>query len=196
VIRVAREERPTDDEYYERERVSLFSQGDLFRDVPLDYPTPPREIVVDEDAEEHGVRAFLSGPLEFGPALLTTPTCSMRAQRADGYAHPVRTLVPVVPLEQLVKVGVVREEQLAFIRKYDPLINYMYLPPLETSDIEFSMPESMALLYMPLTIHHDLIEGNRVSQLAVEGAKHLHRKLVHFASGWLEPRDFFDPPLD
>ena len=196
MVSVAREERPADDEYYERERVPLFSQGDLFRDVPLDYPTPPREIVVDEDAEEHGVRTFLSGPLEFGPALLTTPTCSMHAQQGEGYAHPVRTLVPVVPLGHLVEVGVVREEQLAFVRKYDPLINYMYLPPLELPELEFSMPESMALLYMPLTLHHNLIDGNRLSQLAIEGAKQLQRKLIWFASGWLEARDFFDPPMD
>jgi len=77
---MAREERPSDDAYYERDRVPLFSQGDLFRDVPLDYPTPPREIVADEEAAGRGSRSFLSGPLEFGPALLITPTCSMRAQ--------------------------------------------------------------------------------------------------------------------
>jgi hypothetical protein len=193
---MAKEERPADDEYYERERGPLFSQGDLFRDVPLDYPTPPREIVVDEDADEHGARTFLSGPLEFGPALLTTPTCSMRAQQREGYAHPVRTLVPVLPVDRLVEVGALREEQLPFVRKYDPFINYIYLPPLELPEIEFSMPESLALLYMPVTLHHDLIDDNRVSQLAVEGAKQLHRKFVAFYSGWLEPRDFFDPPLD
>lgn len=193
---MAREERPSDDEYYERERVPLFSQGDVFRDVPLDYPVPPREIVADEDAEEAGARAFLSGPLEFGPALLITPTCSMRAQRAEGYAHPVRTLVPVVPVEALVDSGVLRPETLGLARKYDALVNYMYLPALEVDDHGFRMPESFALLYMPVTLHHDLLEGNRLTQLAVEGAKQLHRKLVWFASGWLEPRDFFDPPLD
>lgn len=32
-----RPERPGDADYYERERVELFSQGDLFRDVPLAY---------------------------------------------------------------------------------------------------------------------------------------------------------------
>jgi len=193
---MAKEERPRDDAYYERERVPLFSQGDLFRDVPLDYPAPPREIVVDEEADERGARAFLSGPLEFGPALLTTPTCSMRAQRAEGYAHPVRTLLPVVPVDRLLEVGVVGEEQLGLVRKYDALINYMYLPQLEVPELEFAMPESVALLYMPLTMHHDLLEGNRITQLAREGAQQLQRKLVWFASSWLESRDFFDPPLD
>jgi hypothetical protein len=193
---VEREERPGDDEYYERERVPLFSQGDVFRDVPIDYPVPPREIVADEDADAAGARAFLSGPLEFGPALLITPTCSMRAQEAEGYAHPVRTLVPIVPVESLADAGVLRPETLGLARKYDAVVNYMYLPGLKVDDLGFSIPEGFALLYMPVTLHHDLLEGNRVTQLAVEGAKQLHRKLVWFASGWLEPRDFFDPPLD
>src|SRR6266496_2355271 len=95
-----RPERPSDADYYERDRVELFSQGDLFRDVPLAYPLPADELVVDE--ESGGGRRFLSGPLEFGPAMLITPSCSLSAQRAADYSHPVRTLVPVLPLEQLV----------------------------------------------------------------------------------------------
>ena len=92
-----RPERPSDAEYYERDRVELLSQGDLFRDVPLAYPLPADEIVVDE-AKGGGSRRFLSGPLEFGPAMLITPSCSLGAQGAAGYGHPVRTLVPVIPL--------------------------------------------------------------------------------------------------
>ena len=60
-----RPERPSDAEYYERDRVELFSQGDVFRDVPLAYLLPADELVVD-DAEGGGSRRFLSGPLEFG----------------------------------------------------------------------------------------------------------------------------------
>ncbi len=45
-----RPERPRDADYYERDRVELFSQGDLFRDVPLAYPLPADELVVDERA--------------------------------------------------------------------------------------------------------------------------------------------------
>ena len=45
-----RPERPADGDYYERDRVELFSQGDLFRDVPLAYPSPAEELVVDEVA--------------------------------------------------------------------------------------------------------------------------------------------------
>jgi hypothetical protein len=60
-----------------------------------------------------------------------------------------------------------------------------------------SMPESVALLYMPVTLHHAFLEGQRVSQLAYRGAQQLQRKLVWFFSGWLEhDLDVFDPPMD
>ena len=73
----------------------------------------------------------------------------------------------------------------------------MYLPPLDVDELEFSMPESMALLYMPVTLHHAFLEGQRVSQLAYRGAQHLQRKLVWFYSGWLEDDlDLFEPPMD
>ena len=190
-----RAERPSDSEYYERDRAALFSQGDLFRDVPLAYPLPATELVVDE--ESGGGRRFLSGPLEFGPALLITPSCSLGAQGTAGYGHPVRTLVPVLPLAELVERGVVKQAALDDLRRFDHLINYMYLPPLDVVELEFSMPESAALLYMPVTLHHAFLEGQRVSQLAYRGAQQLQRKLVWFYSGWLEDDiDVFDPPMD
>ncbi len=191
-----RPERPADADYYERERVELFSQGDLFRDVPLAYPMPAGELLVEED-EGGGSRRFLSGPLEFGPAMLITPSCSLAAQRGSGYSHPVRTLVPVVPVEALVERGVIKETAISDLRRFDHLINYMYLPPLDVAELEFSMPESVALLYMPVTLHHAFLEGNRLSQLAYGGAQQLQRKLVWFYSGWLEDDlDVFDPPMD
>ncbi|MDP9285312.1 MAG: hypothetical protein M3P41_10255 [Actinomycetota bacterium] len=151
-----RPERPSDADYHERDRVELLSQGDLFRDVPLAYPLPADELVVDE--ERGGGRRFLSGPLEFGPAMLITPS---------------------------------------YLRRFDHLINYVYLPPLEVDELEFSMPESVALLYMPVTLHQAFLEGQRVSQLAYRGAQQLQRKLVWFYSGWLEENlDSFDPPMD
>lgn len=45
--------RPPDNLYYERQRVDLFSQGDIFRDVPLGYPTILEEA---EDDREHDRR--------------------------------------------------------------------------------------------------------------------------------------------
>ena len=190
-----RPERPPDADYYERDRVELFSQGDLFRDVPLAYPLPATELVVDE--EDARSRRFLSGPLEFGPAMLITPSCSFGAQSAERYAHPVRTLVPVLPLAELVERSVVKETAADDLRRFDHLINYMYLPPLDVAELEFSIPESVALLYMPVTLHHAFLEGQRVSQLAYRGAQQLQRKLVWFYSGWLEDDlDVFDPPMD
>jgi hypothetical protein len=190
-----RPERPPDGDYYERDRVELFSQGDLFRDVPLAYPLPADELLIDEGSGSS--RRFLSGPLEFGPALLITPSCSLAAQQDAGYSHPVRTLVPILPLEELVERGVVKEAVQSDLRRFDHLINYMYLPRLEVDELEFSMPESVALLYMPVTLHHAFLEGQRVSQLAYRGAQQLQRKLVWFFSGWLEEDlDVFDPPMD
>jgi hypothetical protein len=191
-----RPERPADVDYYERDRVELFSQGDLFRDVPLAYPLPADELVVDRE-EGGGGRRFLSGPLEFGPAMLITPSCSLAAQREAGYSHPVRTLIPILALEHLVDRAVIKETAVNDLRRFDHLINYMYLPELEIDQLEFSMPESVALLYMPVTLHHAFLEGNRILQLAHRGAQQLQRKLVWFYSGWLEDDlDVFDPPMD
>jgi hypothetical protein len=190
-----RPQRPSDAGYYERDRVELFCQGDLFRDMPRAYPLPADELVVDE--ESGGNRRFLSGPLDFGPAMLITPSCSMGAQGTVGYGHLVRTLVPVVPLAELLERDVVKETALDDLRRFDHLINYMYLPPLEVDELEFAMPESVALLYMPVTLHHAFLEGQRVSQLAYRGAQQLQRKLVWFYSGWLEDDlDVFEPPMD
>jgi len=188
---VASEHRPDDADYYEN-RLQLFSQGDIFHDVPLAYPLPADEIVEDED-ESYGNRRFLSGPFEVGLAMLVTPTCSMRAQGApDRYAHPVRTLVPLRPFEDLVEAGLLDDSKSGLARKRDSLINYMYLPESE----ELGLSESLALLYMPVTLHHEFLEGQRVTQLAVEGARQLHRKLVWFSSSLLLDRATFEPPLD
>jgi len=98
--------------------------------------------------------------------MLITPSCSLGAQGTAGYGHPVRTLVPVIPLAQLVEHGIVKETALADLRRFDHLINYMYVPRLDVDNLEFSMPESVALLYVRVTLHHAFLEGQRVSQLA------------------------------
>jgi len=91
---------------------------------------------------------------------------------------------------------VVKERPSAICR-FDHLINYMYLPSLEIEDMELSIPETVASRYMPATLHHAFLEGNRVSQLAYRGVQQLQRKLVWFYSGWLEENlDLFDPPMD
>jgi hypothetical protein len=56
------------------------------------------------------------------------------------------------------------------------------------------LPESVALLYYPVTVHHDFIEGNRITQLAYEGARQLQRKLGVFYAGFEVDRAELDPP--
>jgi hypothetical protein len=116
----------------------------------------------------------------------------MRAQGAHGYAHPVRTLVPIRPFHELVDVGLLDASKAGLARKRDALINYMYLP---ASD-ELGLPECMALLYMPATVHHDFLVGERITQLTIDGARQLHSKLVWFVSGLKLDRETFEPPLD
>src|SRR2546430_347063 len=119
---VERESRPTEDSYYEG-RIPLLSQGDIFRDVPLAYPSPAREIV--EEEQDLVGRRFLSGPFEVGTAMLVTPTCSMRSQASPTeYAHPVRSLVPVMPLDEGLRGELgLDDSKLGLLRKYDGLIN-------------------------------------------------------------------------
>lgn len=188
---MSREERPQNEDYYEV-RLPLLSQGDIFRDVPLAYPMPAEEIVEEQADTYGGSRRYLSGPLDFGLGLLLTPTCSMRQQGNGGgdYAHPVRTLAPIWPIEGLGEM--VNESSAGLLRKYDSLISLMYIPP----NADLGIPESAALLYMPVTLHHNIIDGQRLTQLAIEGARQLQRKLVHFASGVSATRSFYDPPMD
>jgi hypothetical protein len=184
-----REVRPADNQYYETLRVQLFSQGDIFDGVPVHYPSLGVEVT-----EFGGARLFLSGPLEPGFAMLITPTCSMSAQKSEGYAHPVRTLVPIRSIEHLLAANVLTKDQLGLATKYDDLYNYMYLPAHAAGD----MPESLALLYMPVTMSHGLLEttAKRVTQLAFEGACQLQRKLVLYDSSVSIEREKFKPPMD
>lgn len=178
------EPRPRDAAYYE-ERTAYLRQGDIFRDVPLGYPWPPEAV-----SHEAGRRKFLSGPFEPGFGLLLSPTCSMSAQGVLGqYAHPVRVLAPVLPLEELVTASAVKSGSLPDLRVYDHLVNYLYLPPLEDAH----MPESLALLYAAITIHHDYLEKNRVAQLSKLAAVHLKYKLTAlFAGERFSHQDFSD----
>jgi hypothetical protein len=186
---MAHERRPQG-QYFEQ-RTALLSQGDIFADVPLAFPSPADAVVFEETAGTG--RAFLSGPLDFGPAMLVTPTCSMRSQAPErDYAHPVRTLVPLRPVAELTQLGIldVSKHRLAEMR--DSLINYMYVPAAPT----LGLAESLALLYMPVTLHHDMIAEMRVAQLTYDAAAQLQKKLTWFASSLLVDRADFDPPMD
>jgi hypothetical protein len=63
-----RPERPADNDYYERERVELVSQGNLFRDVPLAYPMPASELVIDEEEGDCAVSARPLASHALGPS--------------------------------------------------------------------------------------------------------------------------------
>src|SRR5204863_3233210 len=101
-----RPERPSDSDYYERDRVELFSQGELFRDAPLAYPLPADELVIDED-ERGGSRRFLKQAPRVRACDIHHAALLAGRAGGGGYAHPVRTLVPVLPLTELAERGVV-----------------------------------------------------------------------------------------
>lgn len=177
------EPRPADGAYYE-DRTAYIRQGDLFRDVPLGHPWPP-----DAVGHSEGNRKYLAGPFEPGFGLLLSPTCSYIAQGVDaGYAHPVRTLAPVLPLARLVEEGAVKLGALEDLRTYDHLVSYLYVPESEA----IGLPESLALLYAPITLHHDYLEGQRVAQLSETAAVHLKYKLTAFFAGQRFSHDDFD----
>jgi hypothetical protein len=177
--------RPADSDYYVAPWSENVLQGDIFRDVPLAIPAPPDAVTVGE-----GERRFLSGPFEAGWAMLITPSCAMAAQgraAAPGtYAHPARTLVPIRPVEELVAAQAVPEHNLGLLRA-DRLVNYLYLP---ASD---HWPESVALLYLPITVHHDVIVRDRVAQLTGLAFWHLRVKLMAFTGGFLLDPDELGP---
>lgn len=146
------------------------------------------------DAVDHeeGKRKFLSGPFEPGFGLLLSPTCSMHAQGAEGYAHPVRMLAPVLSVEHLVEQSAIKETALDDLRTYDHLVNYLYLPPITEQDF----PESLALLYGVITIHHDYLEDRRIAQFSEEAAVHLKFKLSALFGGSLFSHEDFEDDGD
>jgi hypothetical protein len=180
---VPRETRPSDDRFYEN-RTDYLRQGDLFTEIPLGQPFPP-------DAVDHkeGTRKFISGPFEAGFGILLTPTCSMAAQGVPGaYAHPHRVVAPVLPLERLVAEEAIKAGAVEDLRRYDHLVNYLYVPPIA----EVELPESVALLYAPITLHHDYLADRRIAQLSADALIHLKRQLALFYGGSLFSHTAFD----
>jgi hypothetical protein len=170
-------QRPADEAYYVEPWSDTFLQGDLFNDVPIAIPAPPDAVVIAE-----GERRFVSGPFDAGPAMLISPSCAIAAQGQTAppgsYAHPARTLVPIRPVDELVDAGAISEQNLGNLRA-DRLRNYLYLPAM------MHLPESAALLYMPVTVHHDVIAQDRVAQLTGAAFWHLRVKLMAFVGGFL-----------
>jgi len=180
--------RPSDDSYYVEPWSDTFLQGDLFADVPIAIAAPPDAVIISE-----GERRFVSGPFDAGHAMLISPSCTIAAQGAGpgAYATPARTLIPLRPVDELVAAQAIPESNLGLLRA-DRLRNYLYLPvggPLAV--------ESVGLLYMPVTIHHDVIANDRVAQLTGAAYRHLRVKLMAYTGGFLlDPSELGDPPAD
>ena len=175
---------PEPAEYYEV-RHSYFNQGDIFQGLPLPWPIPRHE---DELVSAEGGK-FHQGEVG-GCGLLITPSCCMQAQGhpPGTYAHPVRAIVPIVPLEELVANGTIKTSAVPQLRQFDNLKNYMYLPASE----RYTFLESVALLWLPLSLHHDQVDGLRVAQLSEAAAQQLMRKLQWFYTGVMDPREEFE----
>jgi hypothetical protein len=95
---------------------------------------------------------------------------------------------PVIPLEDLIEQGAVKTGSAQDLRRYDHLINYFYLPAIAES----GFPESLALLYSAITVHHDYLEERRVTQLTEAAAVHLKYKLTALYGGSLFSHADFD----
>jgi hypothetical protein len=179
--------RPEDDNYYVEPWSDTFLQGDLFDHVPLAMPAPPDAVLLVE-----GERRFLSGPFEAGPAMLVSPSCTIAAQggAAGAYAMPHRALVPIRPVDELRSGGAISEQNLGNLRA-DRMRNYLYLPACSKFN------ESAALLYMPITVHHDVIAKDRFAQLSGAAYWHLRVKLMVYAGGFLlDPAELGPIPAD
>lgn len=115
--------------------------------------------------------------------MLISPSCAIAlqlpAQGSGPYGHPARILIPIRPVEELLAAGRgVTEENLALLR-LDRLVNFLYLPAGEHGK------ESAGLLYMPVTMHHEVIAESRVSQLTGSAFWHLRVKLMAFYGRFL-----------
>jgi hypothetical protein len=105
----------------------------------------------------------------------------------------VRTIVPIRTISELTQLGIVDPAKAGLARKRDSLINYMFMPAAPEVGIS---EDSLALLYMPITLHHDMVVDNRRAQLTYEAAAQLQKKLTWFASSMLVDRAEFDPAMD
>lgn len=183
---------PPDDDYYvDKPWTEQILQGDIFLNVPLGMIAPPDAILIAE-----GERRFVTGPFDAGPAMLISPSCAIAAQGKDieagQYAHPARILIPIRPLDQLVEAGAIPSDNVGLFRA-DRLANYLYLPEGPEGPEGPGWPESAGLLYLPITIHHDVIAQDRAAQLTGSAFWQLRYKLMAFIGGFKVHPDEFGP---
>ncbi len=102
----------------------------------------------------------------------------------------MRVLAPVLPLEHLVELEAIKPGAVEDLRAYDPLVklSLLFVPTIPDD----GLPESLALLYAAITVHHGYLEGRRIAQLSVPAAVHLKRQLAMHVSGTRFDHDEFN----
>lgn len=170
--------KPDGDYFVVPPSTATFYQGDIFENVVFGFPSPPEAVALHD-----GERRFISGPFDVGPAMLITPTCNMAAQGGEGepatYAHPIRTLCPIAPLSTLKQSEMITDKNEDSFRA-DKIRYLFYLPPFVGIE-----EESAALLYLAITVHHDVIAEERIAQLTGEAHRHLRIKLMAYHGSYL-----------
>ena len=139
------EHRPHDEQYWTNPWSTTLFAGDLFEAIP--FGEQPTTLYRADDGKH-----FVGG-VGFAYGLLTTPTCDMAEQRADGaMAHPFRAFVPVLPLAAVAAHAGAIADSVNLLRSRDTLHPYMYLPPLSGVLEE----ESVACLFRPSLVSDEL----------------------------------------
>jgi hypothetical protein len=169
------EHRPHDEEYWQRPWARTLFAGDLFEAIPFgDQPTAIYTTEQDDALGKH----FL-GEVTFGYGLLITPTCDMAEQHETGLmAHPYRVLVPVVPLDLVIKQTAAIEKSLRLLRSRDTITPYMYLPPCPG----ILEGEQVACLFRPTLVSDNVLLAppRRVAQLQPLARRQLKVKLAAY----------------
>ncbi len=167
--------RPCDEEYWQHPWARSLFAGDLFEAIPFgDQPT----VVYSADQDDGSGKHFL-GEVSFGYGLLITPTCDMAEQHGAGLvAHHYRVLVPVVPLDVVIKETLAIKKSLGLLRGRDTVTPYMYLPPLPG----ILESEQVACLFRPTLVSDQLLRDppRRVAQLQPPARRHLKVKLAAY----------------
>jgi hypothetical protein len=170
------EHRPHDEEYWQRPWAQALFAGDLFEAIPFgDQPT----VVYTAEQGEASGKHFL-GEVAFAYGLLITPTCDMAEQHGAGpaAAHPYRVLVPVLPLDLVIRQTAAIEQSLGLLRSRDAITPYLYLPALPG----IFESEQVACLFRPTLVSDELLRDppRRVAQLQPPARRQLKVKLAAY----------------
>jgi hypothetical protein len=166
--------RPPDHAYWTAPWSSILFAGDIFKAVP--FAIPPTELYVNE--EGFGAVQHFIGEVEFGYGVLISPTCDMyESVEPEALAHPFRVLVPILPIDEIVRHTTGVEQSLGLMRSRDSLNAYLYLPALPGF-----FDESAACLFRPTVVAEDFLSNppRRVAQMQAEARRHLKVKLAAY----------------